>query len=108
MLKGTAMTAADGFAGPDRTRLLHRLKRIAGQVAGIQRMVEEGRYCADILTQIAALRSALDAVGVEVLTDHMAHCVSGHAGAKPHPEAAGKTVEELQEEVRVLLGRFLR
>jgi DNA-binding FrmR family transcriptional regulator len=96
------------IAGPDRTRLRHRLKRIAGQVSGIQRMVEEGRYCADILTQIAALRSTLDAVGVEVLSDHMAHCVSGHAGAQPHPEAAGKTAAELQEEVRVLLGRFLR
>lgn len=95
-------------AGAERTRLRHRLKRIAGQVAGIQRMVEEGRYCADILTQIAALRSALDAVGVEVLSEHMAHCVSGHAGAKPHPEAAGKTAAELQDEVRVLLGRFLR
>ena len=95
-------------AGPDRTRLQNRLKRIAGQVAGLQRMVEENRYCADILTQVAALRSALDAVGVEVLTEHMAHCVSGHAGAAPHPEAAGKSTAELQEEVRVLLGRFLK
>jgi DNA-binding FrmR family transcriptional regulator len=102
------MSTTQITTGPDRTRLRHRLKRIAGQVSGIQRMVEEERYCADILTQIAALRSALDAVGVEVLTEHMAHCVSGHAGAKPHPEAAGKTVAELQEEVRVLLGRFLR
>jgi DNA-binding FrmR family transcriptional regulator len=95
-------------AGPDRTRLQHRLKRIAGQVAGLQRMVEENRYCADILTQVAALRSALDAVGVEVLTEHMAHCVSGHAGTTPHPEAAGKSTAELQDEVRVLLGRFLK
>jgi DNA-binding FrmR family transcriptional regulator len=92
----------------DRTRLRHRLKRIAGQVAGLQRMVDEDRYCADILTQIAALRSALDAVGVEVLTEHMVHCVSGHAGARPHPEAAGKSLEELQGEVRMTLGRFLR
>ncbi len=94
--------------GPDRTKLANRLKRIAGQVAGLQRMVDENRYCADILTQIAALRSALDAVGVEVLTDHMVHCVSGHANAAPHPEAAGKNLDELKNEVRVSLGRFLR
>jgi hypothetical protein len=50
----------------------------------------------------------LDAGGVDVLPEHLALGVAGHAGAKPHPEAAGKTAGELQEEVRVLLGRFLR
>ena len=57
---------------PDKQRKLRsRLNRIAGQVAGVQRMVEEDRYCVDILTQIAAVRSALDAVGVELLTGHI-------------------------------------
>ena len=54
-----------------RKKLTTRLKRIAGQVAGIQRMVDEERYCVDILTQIAAVRSALDSVGVELLTEHV-------------------------------------
>ncbi len=85
-----------------------RLKRIAGQVAGIQRMVEEDRYCVDVLTQVAAVRSALDAVGVELLTDHIEGCVVGHGTASEHACARQMTPEQLVEEVRVSLGRFLR
>ena len=77
-------------AGPtDRTRLLHRLKRIAGQVAGIQRMVEEGRYCADILTQIAALRSAvgwLVAHGVRLAPGGIRRGAAGHDVCFIHPK----------------------
>jgi len=56
---------------------LKRLGRIEGQVRGLARMVEEGRYCIDIVTQIAAVRAALRKVEEEVLREHVAHCVEG-------------------------------
>jgi DNA-binding FrmR family transcriptional regulator len=99
----------------ERTRVKHRLNRIAGQVAGLQKMVDDDRYCVDVLTQVAAIRSALDALGVELLARHMAHCMVGHGrgeespgGAQPHPEARGRSAEELIEEMRVSLSRFIR
>lgn len=85
-----------------------RLKRIAGQVAGVQRMVEEDRYCVDILTQVAAIRSALDAVGVALLTNHIGNCVVGHGTGSEHDCARSLTPQELVEEVRTSLGRFLK
>ena len=96
-----------------RAKVQNRLSRIAGQVAGLQMLVEEDRYCVDILTQLAAIRSALDAVGVELLTDHVEHCVSGcvhhgHADSKAHPAAKTKTRAELVDEVRLTLSRFLK
>lgn len=60
----------------DRERLLQRLRRIEGQVRGISRMIEQDRYCVDILVQIAAVRSALDRVGMKLLRSHTAHCVA--------------------------------
>jgi DNA-binding FrmR family transcriptional regulator len=91
-----------------RKKLTTRLKRIAGQVAGIQRMVEEDRYCVDILTQIAAVRSALDSVGVELLTEHVSSCVVGHGTESEHECAKPMTQEQLVEEVKTVLGRFLK
>lgn len=91
-----------------RGAVQRRLNRIAGQVAGIQKMVEEDRYCVDILTQIAAVRSALDAMGVELLTDHIEGCVVGHGTGSEHHCAAQMTPDDLVEEVRVSLGRFLK
>jgi CsoR family transcriptional regulator, copper-sensing transcriptional repressor len=55
--------------------LAKRLKRIEGQVRGSQRMIDEERYCIDVLTQIAAVNAALDSVALKVLEDHVAHCV---------------------------------
>jgi DNA-binding FrmR family transcriptional regulator len=55
--------------------LIRRLKRAEGQVRGLQQMVEDERYCIDILTQIAATRAALDGVALKVLEDHVQHCV---------------------------------
>ena len=104
-----------GIEGEDRkvqiktkANVQRRLKRIAGQVTGIQRMVEEDRYCVDVLTQVAAVRSALDAVGVEILTDHIEGCVVGHGTEMEHAHAKQMTPEQLVEEVRVSLGRFLK
>ncbi len=60
----------------EKQRLINRLKRIEGQVRGIQKMVEEDRYCVDILVQITAINSALKKVGLNLLKDHTHHCVA--------------------------------
>lgn len=68
----------------NRPKLLNRLSRIEGQVRGIARMVEEDRYCIDIITQVRAVRAALDKVEQEILHDHLQHCVAHafHAGSE--------------------------
>ena len=71
-----------------------RLKRIEGQVGGLRRMVEEERYCVDILTQINAVRSALHKVEEQVLRDHVSHCVAD-AFASDDPRDQQHKVEEL-------------
>jgi CsoR family transcriptional regulator, copper-sensing transcriptional repressor len=78
--------------------LLNRLRRIEGQVRGVQRMVEDDRYCIDVLTQISAIQAALDKVALELLDDHAHHCVMG-AG-----DAAEKT-DELMAAVARLMRR---
>ena len=92
----------------NKAPLQNRLKRIAGQVSGIQKMVEDDRYCVDILTQVAAVRSALDALGVELLTGHIQGCVAGQGTETQHECAAQMTQAQLIDEVRVSLGRFLK
>jgi DNA-binding FrmR family transcriptional regulator len=59
-----------------KDQLLKRLRRIEGQVRGLQRMVESETYCIDVLTQISAATKALQAVALELLEDHLAHCVA--------------------------------
>jgi DNA-binding FrmR family transcriptional regulator len=94
---------------PDKQKKIKdRVNRIGGQIAGISRMIDEGRYCVDILTQIAAVRSALDTLGVELLTDHIESCVVGHGTESEHACAKPMTQEELLAEVRTTLGRFLK
>jgi CsoR family transcriptional regulator, copper-sensing transcriptional repressor len=66
-----------GMRTQAKTASLRRLKRIEGQVRGLSRMVEDDRYCIDIVTQIGAVRAALRKVEGEVLRDHVAHCVEG-------------------------------
>ena len=75
--------------------LLKRLRRIEGQVRGLQKMIEEERYCIDILTQLAATTAALEGVGLKVLEDHVRHCV----------RAGG---DEKIDEVMAVVARFLR
>jgi DNA-binding FrmR family transcriptional regulator len=91
-----------------KARISNRLKRIAGQVAGLQQMIDGDRYCVDILTQVAAVRSAIDAVGVELLTSHLETCVAGHGSGSEHECARPLSTEELMAEVRTTLGRFLK
>jgi DNA-binding FrmR family transcriptional regulator len=76
----------------DKQDLTRRLRRIGGQVGGVERMIEEERYCIDILTQIAAIRSALDRVAIEVLDDHARHCVVG-AEAGERDERTGEMMD---------------
>ena len=67
---------AVGVDGDTRTRSLQRLRRIEGQVRGIQKMVEEERYCADILVQISSVQEALRGVGRELMRNHLKHCAT--------------------------------
>ena len=80
--------------------LQRRLRRIEGQVGGVQRMVDEDRYCIDILTQISAIQGALDKVALGLLDQHAAHCVLG----APAEEQPART-HELMAAVGRLLGR---
>ena len=75
--------------------LTKRLRRIEGQVRGIEKMVAEDRYCIDILTQIAAAKTALESVGEKVLADHVNHCVAGAMASGDPREAEAKTAELL-------------
>jgi len=80
-----------GYAD-DRDAFLKRLRRIEGQVRGLHRMVEDGQYCIDILTQVSATTKALQSVALGLLEDHLAHCVADAARAGG-PEADAKLKE---------------
>ncbi len=82
-----------------KDQLRKRLRRIEGQIGGIQRMVEDDRYCIDVITQISAVQAALDKVALGLLDDHARHCVvDGPAGKK----------EERTEELMAAVGRLMR
>jgi DNA-binding FrmR family transcriptional regulator len=83
-----------------KAAVLKRLGRIEGQVRGLARMVEEDRYCIDLVTQISAVRAALRRAGEEILKDHVAHCVE-HAIATGNKNDQRKKVAEIME----VLGR---
>jgi DNA-binding FrmR family transcriptional regulator len=85
---------------------LNRIARIAGQVNGLKKMVEEERYCVDILTQVSALRAASDQLGLLLLSTHLETCVYGADEQGDH--AHNTTPEERLEEIRVTLNRFLK
>ena len=76
----------------DKARYLARLKRIEGQARGIHKMIDEDKYCIDILTQISALTKALESVGLGLLDDHLNHCVVD--AAKQGGEAADAKIAE--------------
>jgi CsoR family transcriptional regulator, copper-sensing transcriptional repressor len=91
-----------------KSKMSKRMNRIAGQVAGIKRMVEEDRYCVDILNQISAVRSALDALGIELLSKHLETCVAGHGTSSEHPKAKPMKPKQLLAELQTALSRFLQ
>ena len=79
----------------DRDALVKRLHRIEGQVRGIERMVEEDRYCIDILTQLGAVTTALESLAFKILDDHVQHCVAGALASGDAAEADAKSRELL-------------
>ena len=86
----------------DKEALQKRLRRVEGQVRGLQRMVEEDRYCIDILEQVSAVTRALQAVALELLDDHLAHCVSDAV------RAGGAEASEKLSEASAAIGRLVR
>jgi CsoR family transcriptional regulator, copper-sensing transcriptional repressor len=90
-------TESRGYS-QDRDAVLKRLRRIEGQVRGVERMIEEDRYCIDVVTQVTAIQAALDKVALELLSDHASHCVIGAAEADRQ-----ERTEELMATVRRLL-----
>ena len=95
------MTPMMGYA-EDKAKLLTRLRRIEGQVRGLQSMVEEDRYCIDVLTQVSACTKALQAVALELLDDHLAHCVADAV------EAGGPEGEAKVAEASAAIARLVR
>jgi DNA-binding FrmR family transcriptional regulator len=84
-----------------KDQYLNRLRRIEGQARGLQRMVEEERYCIDILTQVSAMTRALQSVALGLLDEHLAHCVADAAKAGG-PDAAA-TLKEASDAIARLL-----
>jgi len=83
-----------------KEQLLTRLKRIEGQVRGVEGMVDEERYCIDVVTQISAIQAALDKVALGLLDDHARHCVvGGKADGEP---------EEMTDELMAAVARLMR
>jgi len=85
----------------DKDAYLTRLRRIEGQVRGLQKMVEEDKYCIDILTQVSAVTRALQSVALGLMEDHLAHCVA--QGAAEGGEVAAAKVREASEAIARLV-----
>jgi DNA-binding FrmR family transcriptional regulator len=86
----------------EKEKLLNRLARVSGQVDGIARMVEEDRYCIDVITQINAVQAALDKIALGLLDGHARHCLLGEGEGTEEPDAQ---VDELMGAVGRLLTR---
>ena len=84
---------------PDKEALINRMRRISGQVGGIERMIAEERYCIDVLNQISAVQAALDRVAVGLLDDHVKHCVMGAGEANR---------DEKRDEMMAAVSRLIR
>ncbi len=103
---GGMLTAVDevvrrGYS-EDKESVLKRLRRIEGQVRGLQRMVEEDRYCIDILEQISAATRALQSVALQLLEDHMGHCVAEAV------KSGGDEATEKLSEASAAIARLVR
>ncbi len=97
-MTGTEQEQKHGYS-PRKDALAKRLHRIEGQVRGIEKMVLDDRYCIDVLTQIAAVNTALESLAFEILDDHVNHCVAG-ALASGDEEIAAEKSRELLEAVQ--------
>ena len=90
--------SSPGYAS-DKDALLRRLARIEGQVRGIARMVDDERYCIDVLTQISAVQKAIDVVALGLLDEHVRHCVV---------ESEGEMREDRLDELMAAVGRLVK
>jgi DNA-binding FrmR family transcriptional regulator len=86
---------------PDKEQYLQRLRRVEGQVRGLQKMIDEDKYCIDILTQVSAVTKALQAVALGLLEDHLGHCVA-QATTEGGDVAAEKVREASQAIARLV------
>ena len=86
---------AHGYVA-DKERLVKRLHRIEGQVRGIERMIEDDRYCIDVITQISAVTTALESLAFQILDEHVNHCVAGALASGDPDEAEAKSKELLE------------
>jgi len=87
----------------DKEALVKRLHRIEGQVRGIERMVEDERYCIDILTQLGAVSTALESLAMTILDDHVQHCVADALSS-----GAGRAAKEKTEALLAAVRRFAK
>ncbi len=90
------------LAHDDKDKVLKRLRRIEGQVRGLQRMVEDEKYCIDVLTQVSAATKALESVALTLLHDHLTHCVVDAA------RAGGPEADEKVREASDAIARLVR
>ena len=95
----TTPSARKGGYSATKDQLLKRMKRIEGQVGGVERMIESDRYCIDVLTQISAVQAALDKVALGLLDEHARHCVVEGHGGEP---------AEMTDELMAAVGRLMR
>jgi DNA-binding FrmR family transcriptional regulator len=97
----------DGAVTPgyhaDKQQIVNKLRRVEGQVRGLQRLIEEDTYCIDVLTQLAAVSKALQGIGLNLLDEHLQHCVAGAAAS-----GEGDRTEELVHEATRAVERLLR
>jgi DNA-binding FrmR family transcriptional regulator len=90
----TTAAPAPGYSA-EKDKLLKRLARIEGQVRGVARMIQDDRYCIDILTQLGAVDTALEAVAIKVLEEHVGHCVAAALASGDAADANAKAAELL-------------
>jgi DNA-binding FrmR family transcriptional regulator len=95
----TTQTPRKGGYSATKDQLLKRMRRIEGQVRGVEGMIENDRYCIDVLTQISAVQAALDKVALGLLDEHARHCVM---------DAPGDDQPDMTDELMAAVGRLMR
>lgn len=98
----TLTTHANPGYSADKQQVMARLRRVEGQIRGLQRMVEDDTYCIDVLTQVAAASKALQGVGLHLLDEHLQHCVAG-AAASGDTERTDALVHEATKAIERML-----
>ena len=96
------MAGGGSLTGETTARIINRLARVEGQIRGLQRMMEEGKDCEQILTQLAAVRSALDSVGINLISHHMKECLEDQLSAQIDPATMERAFEIFLKYVRCM------